>query len=205
MHLPKNTGSALIVTMFITMILMLVGLYLLEKIVPLSRAVKGVENGNVAYYQANSAAEEALLHISPSSIGTEYASGNVVSNLGWQVNTFSSGTSIPANGKGNSPDDTSYNIISLNSPVQLRLPSGINWSTVGFYFKTPTGTLSKTTNPIVSWTLISSGTTNMLSSSGGEFIANEITGSSKSINTRNGSDVDGHPSSFPAFYTANCS
>lgn len=55
-----RTGSALIITIAITMILMVVSVYLLERIVPMARTVKGIENGNVAYYEAQTAVEDAL-------------------------------------------------------------------------------------------------------------------------------------------------
>jgi len=86
-------GSALIITIFITMILMLVGLYLLEKIIPIARSVKGVENSNAAV-------EEVLLNTSPATVGTEYADhAGDTKGLGWDASTSSSGMQIPAPGK----------------------------------------------------------------------------------------------------------
>lgn len=46
------------------MIIILVAIYLLDKIVPFSRDIKGIENGNIAYYKANTALNEALLSMS---------------------------------------------------------------------------------------------------------------------------------------------
>jgi hypothetical protein len=46
------------------MIIIIIAIYLLDKIVPFSRDIKGVENGNIAYYKANTAINEALLSMS---------------------------------------------------------------------------------------------------------------------------------------------
>lgn len=48
------------------MIIIVIAVYLLEKIVPFARDIKGVENGNVSYYRANTALNEALLSMSGS-------------------------------------------------------------------------------------------------------------------------------------------
>jgi hypothetical protein len=93
----SSQGSALIITIFITTILMMIGLYLLEKIIPVSQSVKGIENSNIAYYQAQTAVEAALYEKNPADPGTEFSSGSInVSGLtSWNVTTTSSGNSIP--------------------------------------------------------------------------------------------------------------
>jgi hypothetical protein len=44
---------------------------------------------------------------------------------------------IPLTGKGNSPYDADYNIISLGEPVQIVIPEGITWNNVLFEFRVP--------------------------------------------------------------------
>ena len=107
----NNQGSALIVTIFITMILMLMAIYLLERIVPIARNVKGIENGNIAYYQAETAVEAALMNKDASNPGTEYSSGITIGNKSWKVSTISSGSTIPLSGFGNSEYDSDWNRI----------------------------------------------------------------------------------------------
>lgn len=46
------------------MIIVIIAIYLLEKIIPFSRDIKGVESGNISYYRANTALNEALLSLS---------------------------------------------------------------------------------------------------------------------------------------------
>lgn len=42
------------------MVLTVISLYAMDKIVPVSRATKGIENGNSAYYLAHSGIEATL-------------------------------------------------------------------------------------------------------------------------------------------------
>lgn len=44
---------------------------------------------------------------------------------------------MPVAGKGNSPYDDDYNIISLGNPVQIVIPDGIIWNNVSFEFRIP--------------------------------------------------------------------
>ena len=48
------------------MIIIVIALYLLEKIIPFSGDIKGIENGNISYYRANTGLNEALLTMSGS-------------------------------------------------------------------------------------------------------------------------------------------
>ncbi|MDQ1343749.1 MAG: hypothetical protein QG650_469 [Patescibacteria group bacterium] len=64
-------GFAIFLAMVLTIIIVLMGVYLIEKLVPAGRNVKGIEHGNVAYYKASSAIEEALMSLSGSNPGME--------------------------------------------------------------------------------------------------------------------------------------
>lgn len=62
---------------FVTSIIIIIAIYLLEKIVPFSRDIKGVENGNISYYRANTALNEALLSMSGSDPSIQGSSGTM--------------------------------------------------------------------------------------------------------------------------------
>jgi xanthosine utilization system XapX-like protein len=61
------------------MIVIIIAIYLFEKIIPFSRNIKGIENGNVSYYRANTALNEALYSMTGANPGFE-ATNNVLSN-----------------------------------------------------------------------------------------------------------------------------
>ena len=60
------------------MIIIVIAIYLLDKIIPFSRDIKGVENGNISYYRANTALNEALFSMSKSDPGYETGSSSVL-------------------------------------------------------------------------------------------------------------------------------
>lgn len=92
-------GFAIFLAMLLTILIVLMGAYLIEKLMPASKDVKGVEHGNVAYYKASSATELALASLSGSAPGTETGStmGSLTSS-GYKLTTVGSGTTIPAAG-----------------------------------------------------------------------------------------------------------
>jgi len=78
---------------------MMIAIYLLDKIVPTSRDVRGIENGNRAYYQATSAVEEALATIASSPTGAEPSTtytGSTATTTGYKFSVSASGNLIPA-------------------------------------------------------------------------------------------------------------
>lgn len=117
------------------MIIVVIAVYLLEKIVPFSRDIKGVENGNISYYRANTAINEALLSMSRSDPSIE-ASVNALSNgSGMTYNITAKGGLLPPLGQGNSEYDPHWAILAPGKPIQLVLPSGITWTVAaGTYF-----------------------------------------------------------------------
>lgn len=65
----QRGGFAIFIGISLTLVIILIGVFLIEKLVPVSRDVKGIENGNVAYYQASSALELGLASLSASQPG----------------------------------------------------------------------------------------------------------------------------------------
>lgn len=122
--------SALIISIFITLLICIIVIFLLDKIVPISKNLKWVENSNIAYYNATSWIEEALLSMSWSlpwyetwatiwSITSTGISYSVVANWSW----------IPEPGKWNSYFRKDYNRLWLWEPLQLIINTGsIAWS-----------------------------------------------------------------------------
>lgn len=215
----SSRGSALIITIFITTILMMIGLYLLEKIIPVSRSVKWIENSNVAYYQAQTAVEAALYAKDPSNPGVEFSSGSTSGSTSWNVTTTSSGTSIPILWQGNSEFDHDWSRIGIGQPVQLKLPAGINnWGSVEFHFRVPdldrdgsnTETLSggSSTGAIISWILTGSG--DSLYASGSQAITDnyirvsDVDGNGLMIEGKEGVTISGSGKTFWGFYGENC-
>ena len=82
------------------MIIVVIAVYLLEKIVPFSRDIKGVENGNISYYRANTALNEALLSMSGSNPGYETGSSAslYITGSGIIYKVTANGTILPQPG-----------------------------------------------------------------------------------------------------------
>lgn len=119
------------------MIIIVIAVYLLEKIVPFSRDIKGVENGNISYYRANTALNEALLSMSGNNPGYETgSSADLLSNgSGIMYQVTAKGKILPQPGQGNSEYDPNWSILAPGKPIQLILPSGITWTVdTGTYF-----------------------------------------------------------------------
>ncbi len=54
----SQKGSALIISLIITVLIALMMVVLLEKIIPSAREIRGIENATIAGYKAESAIEE---------------------------------------------------------------------------------------------------------------------------------------------------
>lgn len=169
--------------MLITVIIIFIAIYLLDKIIPFSRDIKGVENGNIAYYQANTALNEALLSMSGGDPSYETGSSSVANGSGMIYKVTATGSVLPKPGQGNSEYDENWSILAPGKPIQLVLKSSaINWGAVGTYFifRMPNldGTIASealtggTTRPIVNWSLSASGDT--LQASGSQIMTNQI-------------------------------
>lgn len=215
--MKKNQSwSALLIGIFITTIIVIIAIYLLEKIIPFSRDIKGVENGNISYYRANTALNEALLSMSgsdPSLEPSSSAPATLSSGSGYVYNVTAMGQIIPAPGQGNSEYNTNWSIIAPGKPIQLVLSSGITWTDVTntyFTFRVPdldktkietlTGSLGIDT-PIINWILTASGES--LQASGSQIVANKIfSGSVIVLNGRQWLTLSSSPYTFDGFYWA---
>lgn len=79
--------------------MVIIAIYLLEKIVPFAKDIKGVENGNVSYYRANTAVNEALLSMSGNNPGYETGSSSVTNGSGVSYTVTAMGKTLPKPGQ----------------------------------------------------------------------------------------------------------
>lgn len=145
--------SALIISIFIIAIISLLWIYLLEKIVPISRNVKWVENSNIAYYNANSWVEKALFDMTSSNPSSEPAWNIWTTTLWYNYSTKAITSTIPQSWLWNSEYSSDWNKIWTGNPVQLLInTNSIDWTNgATFYFRIPD--ISPGTTSSLSWAL----------------------------------------------------
>lgn len=124
-HPSKNhSGSALIVTMALMGILSFMMILLLEKIIPTSQAIRGIENSTVGLYHSTSAIEKAFSSMNYKRPGLATAAGSLPIGNTQEEGKYSilqSGLIVPIPGKGTSEYDSNWNRINAGNPVQLRI------------------------------------------------------------------------------------
>lgn len=190
------------------MIIIIIAIYLFEKIVPFSRDIKGVENGNISYYRANTALNEALLAMSGSNPSLEPSNSVVINGSGMTYAVMANSTILPQAGKGNSEYDINWSVVAPGKPLQLLLKSNvpIDWIGSYFMFRVPNlgglSTLSGSTIPMINWILSASGES--LQSSGSQILNSAINGTNVYLNGFPGIALDGTNSTFGTFYTTKC-
>jgi hypothetical protein len=139
--LSSHRGSAILVSLIVLILITITTTVFLEKIWGFSQSSNGIEASNKAYYNAIGLIEQQLMDPNV----TKYQPWNITETgslaatfwTGGKLTVYTGDTMIPSAGKGNSPFDSDYNIISLGEPVQLVIPDGINWNNVNFYFRVP--------------------------------------------------------------------
>lgn len=80
------------------MIVLIIAIYLLDKIVPFAHDIKDVENGNISYYRANTALNEALLSMSGSDPAYETGSSTITNASGMAYTVTATGNTLPRPG-----------------------------------------------------------------------------------------------------------
>ncbi|GAB0175118.1 MAG: hypothetical protein HHAS10_09970 [Candidatus Altimarinota bacterium] len=209
----SRQGSALLISLIVLTLMMIMSSVFFEKVFRFSQASEGIENSNIAYYKALGIIETAMYgagvnKYTPWNIKRATSGGSYsTSGATLEVNTGS--YIVPAPGKGNSPYDPNYNIISIGEPVQLVIPNGINnWGTVIFQFRIPqisanssTGVYAGGTNSgYVLWTFASSGASLFASGETNIFRGSELNNSNQLISTRIGKSNSGSSVTFGDFY-----
>jgi hypothetical protein len=93
------------------------------------------------------------------------------------------GMTLPRHGEGNSEYDKDWSMLAPGNPIQLVLPTGVDWSASVFKFRVPDmnndGSWSDQTlygtGLMINWTLLTSDKT--LQASGSQVMANEVNNS----------------------------
>jgi hypothetical protein len=211
--IPSRKGSALLISLIVLTLVTVMSTVFFEKLFRFSQASEWIENSNIAYYKALWIIETAMYGVwvdkfTPWNIQDTTTGGNYTNSwASLEVTTGS--TTVPEVGKGNSPYDPNYNIISIGEPVQLVIPDGLtNWGGVIFQFRIPqisptssTGVNAWSTNSgFVLWTFASSGASLFASGESNIFLWAELNDSDQYISTRVGKSNSGSESSFGNFY-----
>lgn len=132
---------SLVIALWLTLIMILLVLYILEYMVPYSKNVQWIENSTNAFYQTESAIEDWLYGFKSrgDAITQEWWKNMTSSVVDFSFTTTSSGSVLPTPWYWNSEYNKIYNIISIWNPLQLQLWewSNIDWRDVDFTFKVP--------------------------------------------------------------------
>lgn len=138
-ELYKNKKwSALMIAIICIVIISTIMIYFLEKLLPIARNIKWIENSTVAYYNALSWIEQSQLFMKTAPVWTESWATYITSNPQWySFQITASGTQIPITWEWNSEYNSGRNIIWPWQPVQLAIWEHIDWNLVNFIFKAP--------------------------------------------------------------------
>ena len=123
----SSRGSALLIAMIILILVTLLTTVFLELIWGSAQTVQGIEASNVAYYQSVGIIEEQLIDptVSKKTPWNIKSYSGAYTNTGRKLEVSTGSAIMPVVGKGNSPYDDDYNIISLGNPVQIVIPPGL--------------------------------------------------------------------------------
>jgi hypothetical protein len=160
----SNKWFSIVLAMWITIVLSLIAILILEFIIPFSRNVKSVENWSSAYYYAYAGVEESLWELAKQTEdGYDYSTSFSTWATGSQYDLASMTTIIPPAWDGNSEYDEDWNRFDSHTPIQLALTDdswskiNVNFNSVNFYFRIPetsswvTKTLSGSQDIIINW------------------------------------------------------
>lgn len=159
----SRKGSALLIGLVITTLLSILVIGFLDKVLRVGKNTKAIEQSTQAYYLATGIIEDKLrsnkdLKKRPWEIEGKENDFSSYSGQRLVVNTGS--TTIPTKWKGNSPfGNVDYNLISLDKPVQIVIPNGINWNNVDFEFRIPeidgktTSLVNASQSGVILWTI----------------------------------------------------
>ena len=213
--LKRNTrGSAILIALVVLIILTIMSTVFLEKLLGFAKASEGIENSNVAYYNALGIIEEALY----TGWVDKYTPWMISNSTFWDTTStgksltaLTGGNSIPLPWNGNSPYDKNWNIISLGDPIQLVIPSTLTTNSLKFSFRIPKVESTQTStgvNPalnstgIIMWTFTSTGNSLFASGETNIFRWLDLDGSIQTLELKNGTTSTGALMNFNSFYAA---
>jgi hypothetical protein len=218
--LRNKDGSALIVGLIIVVLLTIMTVSFLEKVLGLGRVSSGISNSAQAYTLTTGLIEEQLMTSAmtkqaPWQIPTkiEGNSNQAGNSTGRTLAAYTGGNILPMPKKWNSQYDDNWNIISMGQPVQIVIPSGVNWGNVNFQFRVPpipgetSATGSSSGSGVILWTFGYSGASLYASGETNIFKLSDIDASNKFIDAKNWLTNTGASIRFDAFYNnywSNC-
>ena len=160
-------ASGLIIANALIFIVATTAFFVLERILPVAAGTRGIENSNLAYYQAQAGVESAMMGLSRANAFLEPSATGGTSSVSYAAAARSLTPLVPIAGEGNSDYDQDWNKIGANDPVQLALPINVNWSNAKIFFRVPnldgsgttdetlSGAFYGTSSGIVVWSLTS--------------------------------------------------
>ncbi len=160
MAATAKRGSALVIALLLLFVTAAVSVYVLEKSVPASQGVRGIEDSNLAYYRARSGVETVLARVDP---GNPFSATGATGSSGSYFASSSAPVAlIPSPGEGDSDYDQNWNKIGPANPVQIMLPMNFDIAYSEFYFRLPdvdgdgqlesfSGAYYATNSGVISW------------------------------------------------------
>lgn len=129
---------SIVLAMWITLVVWMISILILDLIIPFSRNIKWVENSSAAYYLWYAWVEESLWFLWQNDLWTNDSLPFTTTATGSQYKLQSTTSIIPPVWKGNSEYDTDWNRLEPNIPIQLKLnTSNINFDTATLIFRVP--------------------------------------------------------------------
>jgi len=219
--MKKNKKAlSLIIAIGITLVMALLAIFILDYMIPFWKNTKNIEQSVSAYYQADSAIEQALYSMSWTSLWAEIDKDILsTSPRDYWIDMISSWTVLPPVWQWNSEFNSDYNRISIWDPIQIEIwNNSIDPANFKLYFRVPDldwnwnndETLSWGILKIINWQLSSSN--DVLNASGSQITATQINWVLKSWDeifkslwvNQDWLTLNDSSNTFAAFYTSNC-
>lgn len=176
----------IIIAMFLTFLVYLIAVFLLEYLVPFSRNVKWIENSSRSYYLANSWIEEWLWLLSQEDVW--FSSWKVFNSQSSDYSFLlsASDSKLPPVWEWNSDIDNDWNKISPWKSLSMEVWNQmVNWgSFTGIYFRVPNFNQDSSSNQVLipwTWAIINwqlSSLSDTLNASGSHIVYDNLNTSS---------------------------
>ncbi len=151
-----NSWASLLVAIWLSLVIWLYAISILEYIVPYWRNVKGIEFSADSFYRWASAVEDALWFISQNDLGSESSTIMPWWSTWYNYNITASWFILPPSSLWDSWYDKDFNTIFSWKPIQLevwnnKLEHWSNNNYIDLYFKVPDLDMNTSTPETLSW------------------------------------------------------
>jgi len=137
----NKKALSLVVAMWLTLVMALVAVYLLDYMFPFMKNTKWIERSVWAYYQADSAIEDALYSMKFHSSQLDYEKHKDFTpwkRIDYKIDMTSSWYTLPPLEQWNSDFNKDFNIIKIWEPIQFEIWHGtIDLDNFNLYFQVP--------------------------------------------------------------------